>query len=376
MSSTVHLPDPDRPLAAIVMAAGDADGMRSNRPKPLHRLCGRTLVGHALDALSHAGAGRAVVVVGQGGDRVAKTLQQEAPSALPNAMPIEFVIQAVPRGTGDAVAVALTGLDDEIDDVDGESDLLVIPGDRPLFRASTLAELVAVHRETGAAATVLTMHLNDPRGFGRIVRGRGGRIEGIVEHDAADEEQQEITEVNTSVYCFRSGLLAPALRRIVPNDDNLSDLTDVIAVLHDAGYQVRSHELLDTDEASGVEDRLHLAQAEAELRRRTNSALMANGVTMLDPERTYVDATVILGTDVTLFPGTLLQGRTVIGAGAEIGPDSRLVDCTVGEAAVVEQTVARGATIGAGAVVGPFAALEPGSQVAAGVRTGPFFRGD
>lgn len=368
MSSATSL----RPLAAIVMAAGDGDGMRSARPKPLHRLCGRTLVGHALDALSHAGASRAVVVVGQGGDRVAKTLQQEAPVDLP----IEFVIQSVPRGTGDAVAVALTGFDDEIDDLDGESDLLVLPGDRPLFRADTLAALVATHRETGAAATVLTMHLHDPSGFGRILRGRGGRIEGIVEDAVADEEQREITEVNTSVYCFRSGLLAPALRRIIPNDDHRSDLTDVIAVLHEAGYQVRSHELADTDEASGVEDRLHLAAAEAELRRRTNAQLMAGGVTMLDPDRTYVDATVVIGTDVTLFPGTLLQGRTVIGPGAEIGPDTRLVDCRIGEGAVVEQTVGRSAVIGAGAVVGPFASLDPGSTVADGVRTGPFFRAD
>ena len=361
-----------RPLAAIVMAAGDAVGMRSNRPKPLHRLCGRTLVGHAIDALGGVGAGRAVVVVGQGGERVAKTLQEETSIDLR----IQFVMQSMPRGTADAVAVALTGLDDDVDDMDGESDVLVIPGDRPLFRADTLTELVAVHRETGAAATVLTMHRSDPTGFGRIVRGRGGRIEGIVEDDAADDDQAAITEVNTSVYCFRSGLLAPALRRLVPAEDGMTDLTDVIAVLHDAGYQVRSHELMDPGEASGVEDRLHLAEAEAELRRRTNSRLMAGGVTMLDPERTYVDATVTIAADVTLFPGTLLQGRTVIGAGAEIGPDTRLVDCTVGEGAVVEQTVGRSSVIGAGAVVGPFAALEPGSRIGEGVRTGPFFRAD
>jgi len=144
-------------------------------------------------------------------------------------------------------------------------------------------------------------------------------------------------------------------------------------VLHDAGYRVSSMVVEDDRETQGVNDRVQLAGAEAELRRRTNESLLRQGVTMLDPERTYVDSTVQVGNDVTLFPGTLLQGQTVIGAGAEIGPDTRLVDCLVGEQAVVEFTVGRDAEVAPGAIVGPFAALEPGSHIPAGSRTGPFY---
>ncbi len=175
---------------------------------------------------------------------------------------------------------------------------------------------------------------------------------------------------------FRHGVLAPSLRRVVP--DNVKGeyyLTDVIGVLFDAGYNVTTLEAADSMEAAGVNDRAQLAVAEAELRDRTNERWMRRGVTMLDPEHTYVDASVEIGTDVTLFPGTILQGRTVIGEHAEIGPNTRLVDCTVGEGAVVANSVGRQAEIGEHANVGPFASLEPGAHVAPGAITGPFFVG-
>jgi bifunctional UDP-N-acetylglucosamine pyrophosphorylase / glucosamine-1-phosphate N-acetyltransferase len=352
-----------RSLAAIVMAAGEGTRMRSERPKPLHRLCGRPMVLHVLDALASTGATRAVLVVGHGADRVTKTLQHEAPADLP----LEFVTQTVQRGTGDAVAVALTAFD-----ADAEDDVIIMPGDQPLFRAETLRALVEEHRSTGAAATVLTAKVVDPTGLGRIVRDKQGRVRRIVEHRDATLEQQAINEINTSVYCCKFDLLAPALRRLSPdNSQGEYYLTDVVEVLASAGYLVSASVVADVGEASGVNDRMQLAVAEHELRRRTNANLMAAGVTMIDPARTYVDASVRIGRDVTLFPGTLLQGQTVIGSGAEIGPDTRLIDCLVGDGAVVEQTVARSASIGAGSVVGPFAALGPGGVVQPGVRTGP-----
>jgi bifunctional UDP-N-acetylglucosamine pyrophosphorylase/glucosamine-1-phosphate N-acetyltransferase len=197
----------------------------------------------------------------------------------------------------------------------------------------------------------------------------------VEEADATDEERA-INEVCTSIYCFRKSVLAPALRRLSPeNVQGEYYLTDSIAVLHDAGYIVTSLIAADPMEAAGVNDRAQLAVAEAELRDRTNERWMRRGVTMLDPERTYIDLSVQLGTDVTLFPGTMLQGDTRVGAGAEIGPDTRLIDCTVGDGARVFQTSARLADVGADAVVGPFAALEPGARVAEGEVTGPFFRG-
>ncbi|HUS60747.1 MAG TPA: hypothetical protein VMY34_01035, partial [Acidimicrobiales bacterium] len=184
-------------------------------------------------------------------------------------------------------------------------------------------------------------------------------------------------EINTSIYCFRRSLLAPALRRLSPeNAQGEYYLTDVIEVLYEAGYRVTSMVAADAMETAGVNDRAQLAIAEAELRDRTNDRWMLAGVTMLDPERTYVDATVRLAPDVTIFPGSILQGDTSIGAGAEIGPSTRLVDCIVGEGACVEHTVARQAEIGERAHVGPYAVLGPGSRVAAGAVTGPFFDAD
>jgi bifunctional UDP-N-acetylglucosamine pyrophosphorylase/glucosamine-1-phosphate N-acetyltransferase len=358
----------DRPVSAVVLAAGEGTRMRSERPKPLHLLCGRAMLLYVLDSLGDCTISRAVVVVGHGAERVTKKLQEDGPDVL-----LDFVEQHVQRGTGDAVSVGLTAFpDDELDLGDG--DLLVLPGDTPLLRPATIAALVAEHRRTDAACTVLTARVPDPTGYGRVVRGKDDRVVRIVEQADADADERAIDEINTSIYCFRQSILAPALRRLSPeNAQGEYYLTDVVAVLHDAGYLVSAVVADDHRETQGVNDRVQLAAAEAELRRRTNDGLLRQGVTMLDPERTYVDATVQVGNDVTLFPGTLLQGRSVIGAGAEIGPDTRLVDCVVGEGAVVAQTAGRDAEIGAGAIVGPFAALEPGSSVAAGTRTGAFY---
>jgi bifunctional UDP-N-acetylglucosamine pyrophosphorylase / glucosamine-1-phosphate N-acetyltransferase len=288
-------------------------------------------------------------------------------------MVVEFVEQRVQRGTGDAVSVALTVFPDDDDD----GDLIVLPGDTPLLRPPTLAALVRAHRSGDVAATVLTAVLDNPTGYGRIVRDpKDSRVAGIVEHADATPDEREIDEINTSIYCFRRGVLAPALRRLSPeNVQGEYYLTDTVAVLHDAGYGVRSLVMDDPMEAAGVNDRAQLAVAEAELRDRTNERWMRRGVTMLDPERTYIDTTVELEADVTLYPGTILQGNTAIKRGSQIGPDARLVDCVVGEDAVVEQTVARAAEIGDGARVGPFASLAPGYRVAAGTVTGPFFAG-
>ncbi|HEX2849481.1 MAG TPA: sugar phosphate nucleotidyltransferase [Acidimicrobiales bacterium] len=356
-----------RPLSAVVLAAGEGTRMRSARPKPLHLLCGRPMVLHVLDALSELDLDRAVVVVGHGADRVQKRLLEQAPAG----MEIEFVEQAVQRGTGDAVAVALTAFSD-VDDEDG--DLLVLPGDTPLLRPSTLAALVDAHRQSDAAATLLTAVLDEPAGYGRVVRGKDERVRRVVEHGDASDDEREIDEVNTSIYCFRRGVLAPALRRLSPeNAQGEYYLTDVIEVLYDAGYNLVSMVAADPMETAGVNDRAQLAAAEAELRDRTNDRWMLLGVTMLDPERTYIDASVRLSRDVTLFPGTVLQGDTVVGTGAEIGPDTRLIDCVVGDGAIVEHSVARRSDIGAGAHVGPFAALAAGTKVPPGTVTGPFF---
>ncbi len=340
--------------------------MRSERPKPLHLLCGRPMVRYVLDALGDCNIDRAVVVVGHGAERVTKKLQAEDSDFL-----LDFVEQHSQLGTGDAVSVGLTAFPDTDDDAD--ADVLVMPGDHPLLRPATISRLVEHHRSTDSACTVLTALFDDPSGYGRVVRGKDDRVARIVEHRDASPEQLEIGEINTSIYCFRRSVLAPALRRLQPvNDQGEYYLTDVVEVLHDAGYGVSAVVADDVEETHGVNDRAQLAAAEAELRRRTNDRWLRLGVTMVDPGRTYVDTTVDLATDVTLFPGTILQGRTVIGQGAEIGPDTRLVDCIVGARSTVEQTTARDAEIGADAHVGPYAHLAPGTSVPDATRTGPF----
>ncbi|HUR77511.1 MAG TPA: NTP transferase domain-containing protein [Acidimicrobiales bacterium] len=358
-----------RPLSAVVLAAGEGTRMMSARPKPLHRLCGRPMVLHVIDALAELHVDRVVVVVGHGADRVQKTVLEDAPEGVR----IQFVEQSVQRGTGDAVSVGVTALPDA-DDEDG--DVIVLPGDTPLLRPATIAALVRQHRAADAAATLLTARVGDPYGYGRVVRREDGRVTKIVEEVDATLDERDIDEINTSIYVFRHGVLAPGLRRVVP--DNAKGelyLTDVIGVLYDAGYTITTLEAADSMEAAGVNDRAQLAVAEAELRDRTNERWMRRGVTMLDPEHTYVDAVVELGTDVTLFPGSVLQGRCVIGEHAEIGPNTRLIDCIVGDGAIVENSVGRQAEIGDHAVVGPFASLEPGARVAAGVATGAFYVG-
>lgn len=340
--------------------------MKSSLPKPLHAICGRPMLLHVLDALSELLVDRAVVVVGWGAERVTKTLLEDGPADLA----IDFVEQRVQRGTGDAVSVALTAFPDDDDD----GDLIVLPGDTPLVRPSTLGELVAEHRSGDAAATLLTARLEDPTGMGRVIRGKDGRVVDIIEELDATEAEREIDEVATSIYCFRRNLLAPALRRLSPeNAQGEYYLTGVISVLAHAGYKVAALETPDFTEALGVNDRHQLSSAEAELRRRINRRWMTAGVAMMDPDRTYVDATVQLGPDVTIFPGTMLQGHTVVGTGAHLGPDVRLVDCAVGEGASVEQTVGYDAEIGPHAVVGPFAVLRPGSHIPPGATTGPFY---
>ena len=342
--------------------------MRSALPKPLHPLCGRPMLLHVLDALSELLVDRAVVVVGHGAEPVTKTLQEYGPPDLI----IDFVDQHVQRGTGDAASVALTAFPND-DDSDDE-DIVVLPGDTPLVRPSTLGTLVHTHREANAAATLLTARLPDTAGMGRIVRAKDGRVSRIVEELDATEAELDIDEVGTSIYCFRRSLLAPALRRLSPeNAQGEYYLTDVVGVLHDAGHKVVAIECEDPNEAVGVNDRAQLAAAEAELRRRINHRWMQVGVTMVDPERTYVDAGVRLAADVTLFPGTILQGRTVIGESARLGPHVRLVDCAVGDGASVEQSVGYDAVVGPSAIVGPFAVLQPGSHIPAGTTTGSFY---
>jgi bifunctional UDP-N-acetylglucosamine pyrophosphorylase/glucosamine-1-phosphate N-acetyltransferase len=358
-------------VSAIVLAAGEGTRMRSARPKPLHPICGRPMVLHVLYALEALRVDRTVVVVGHGAERVTKRVQEDAPEWAH----VTFVEQTVQRGTGDAATVGLSAFPG--DDLDDDSTVVILPGDTPLLRAETIDELVATHVANGDAATLLTSVLDDPTGYGRVIRAPSkdgeGRVLRIVEQRDASPDELAVREICTSIYAFRRDLLGPALRHLSPdNSQGEYYLTDVIGKLASLGHRISTVQAPAT-ETSGVNDRWQLALAERELRRRTNRQWLLNGVTMLDPRQTFIDVTVQLGRDVTLYPGTILQGATVVGDGCDIGPDTRLVDCVVGTNAHVQHTVGADAEIGAEAVVGPYAHLPAGSAVPAGAVTGAFY---
>ncbi|HYA67709.1 MAG TPA: NTP transferase domain-containing protein [Acidimicrobiales bacterium] len=363
----------DHPLSAVVLAAGEGTRMHSTRPKPLHRLCGRPMILHVLDALAELPVEKVVVVVGHRAEWVTKTLVDHAPGSLS----IEFVEQPEPLGTGDALAVGLTGLPESLADADG--DVIVLPGDTPLVRSPTLASLVRHHRHTGAAATLLTARLEEPGGYDRVVRGKNDDVEYVAEASDVSGDLRHIDEVATPIHIFRHSVLAPALRRLRPTGVvGEHVLSGVYEVLHDAGYPVASLLVADSVEAAGVNDRAQLAVAESELRYRINERWMRRGVTMWDPEHTYVDASVRLERDVVLLPGVVLQGDCLLAGGAEVGPVSHLVDTFVGEGAIVTNTNAVRSEIGEHARVGPFVFLGPGTTIAAGAVVEPFthVRGD
>lgn len=361
-------------VSVIVLAAGEGTRMRSTRPKPLHLICGRGMVMHVIHALETLVVDRTIVVVGHGAERVTKKVQEQAPQWAN----VSFVEQRVQRGTGDAAMVGMSALPGhDFDDLDDESTVVILPGDTPLLRPETLDELVAAHVSNGYAATLLTSVMDDPTGYGRVVRAPSktgdGRVLRIVEQRDATSEESSINEVCTSIYAFRRNLLGPALRKLSPdNSQGEYYLTDVIGTLAGMGHRIGAMQAPQA-ETAGVNDRWQLALAERELRARTNRHWLLNGVTMLDPRQTFVDVTVQLGRDVTLYPGTILQGRTVVGNGCEIGPDTRLVDCVVAPDCTIENSVGRDAEVGAGAHVGPYCHLRAGSSVPAAQVTGAFY---
>ncbi len=354
-------------VSAIVLAAGAGTRMRSDRPKPLHRICGRPMVLHVIHSLERLEPAHTAIVVGHGAEQVTDKVRDSAPEWAN----VVFVEQVEQNGTGDAAAIGMTAFGG--DDYDDDATVVILPGDAPLLQADTLDELVATHVANSNAATMLTSVMSDPTGYGRIVRAGDGRVLRIVEQRDATPDELDITEVCTSIYAFRRDLLGPALRNLT--SDNAQGefyLTDVIGGLAAMGHRVGAVQA-PPEETQGVNDRWQLALAERELRNRTNRHWLLNGVTMLDPRQTFIDVTVRLGRDVTIYPGTLLQGDTVVGDSTDLGPDTQLDGCAVGTGCTVSHTVGREAEVGDGAVVGPYAHLARGSAVVSGDVTGPFY---
>jgi bifunctional UDP-N-acetylglucosamine pyrophosphorylase/glucosamine-1-phosphate N-acetyltransferase len=343
--------------AAVVLAAGKGTRFRSERAKVLHPVAGRSMLRWVLEALRPLDLARVVVVVGHQADAV----RAEAEAAhLDNLATVE---QAEQRGTGHAVRTVV-----DAGALDGAETVLVLPGDVPLLDADVLAALLAAH--DGNAATLLTARLDDPTGYGRVVRDDRSRVARIVEHRDADDAERAIAEVNTSIYAFACDPLVAELRQLrTDNDQGEEYLTDVVAPLVGAGVGAlaASAELV-----AGVNDRAQLAAAAVHLRGRILGRLMRDGVSVVDPACTYVGAEVTVEPDTVLLPGTHLEGATTIGRGATIGPDTRLVDATVEAGATVTYSVVLGASVGPGATVGPFSYLRPGTRLHARAKAGAF----
>ncbi|HOD05653.1 MAG TPA: bifunctional UDP-N-acetylglucosamine diphosphorylase/glucosamine-1-phosphate N-acetyltransferase GlmU [Anaerolineaceae bacterium] len=340
----------------IILAAGQGVRMRSALPKVLHEIGGRPLLRHVLQAVTGAGLPQPVVVVGHGAEAVRAAVGADA----------RCVTQTQQLGTANAVQAA-----EEL--LTGQTDLvLVVNGDMPLLTAETLARLVALQTANPGPLTLLTLITPDPRGFGRIVRDRAGAVQAIVEEAQATPEQRAITELNAGAYCFRAGWLWSALRRIPLSPKGEYYLTDTVALAVAEGLAVQAVCLDDPTEAMGINTRVHLAEAEALLRRRTNTALMLSGVTLIDPDHTYIEPGVQIGADTIIYPNTYLRGATRIGSGCAIGPNTILEDTTVGDRCTILAAVTEKAVIEDEVSMGPFCRLRKGAHLQRGVHMGNF----
>jgi bifunctional UDP-N-acetylglucosamine pyrophosphorylase/glucosamine-1-phosphate N-acetyltransferase len=333
----------------VILAAGEGTRMKSDTPKVLHELCGRSLVGHVLAAAGTLDPEHLVVVVGHQRERVAAHVTGLDARA-------RTAVQDQQLGTGHAVRCALA----ELPELDGP--VVVLNGDTPLLTPETLQALVAGHLDAGNAATVLTATVPDPAGLGRILRGADGGLQRIVEHRDASVEERLIAEINSGMYVFDAKHLTAMLSRLTTdNDQGQEYITDVLGLLAEDGHPIAALIAPDYRETLGCNDRVELAGLRALLRDRLVTAAMRAGATVVDPATVWFDVDVRIGRDVVIHPNVQLQGATVIEDKAQVGPDSTLIDTVVGVGASVVRTHAQQAEVGPEASVGPFAYLRPGT---------------
>ncbi|MCL4535458.1 MAG: bifunctional UDP-N-acetylglucosamine diphosphorylase/glucosamine-1-phosphate N-acetyltransferase GlmU [Bacteroidetes bacterium] len=341
-------------LAVVILAAGQGTRMKSRLPKVLHPVAGRPMLEYSLQAAAALGAARTLVVLGHQADRVRSVLPPGA----------EAVLQEPQLGTGHALGQARAVLGDACDEI------LVLYGDMPLLRAGTLRALISA-RQNGPAS-VLTARLPDPTGYGRILRDGAGNLRGIVEEAEATSEEKVITEVNCGIYCFQAARLWDILPGLPRHADAEYYLTDVIALAAEQGTPVVGVPVGDPDEASGINNRVQLARTDAVLRQRIRERLMLAGVTLLDPSSAFIDDTAVIAADTVVHPNTFIEGRTSIGEGCIIGPNTRVVDSTIGQGCHIVFSVLEEATLEENVRVGPFSHLRAGAHLCSGAYLGNY----
>ncbi|MDD3364427.1 MAG: bifunctional UDP-N-acetylglucosamine diphosphorylase/glucosamine-1-phosphate N-acetyltransferase GlmU [Syntrophomonas sp.] len=344
-------------FTAVILAAGKGVRMRSQLPKVVHRVAGKPMVVHVADAARQAGVDRIVLVVGHG---------RQAVEDLFTPGVVEFAIQEEQLGTGHALMQAQ-------EKVGQDETILVLAGDTPLLQAATLQGLIDYHRESGAVATVLSTEVDDPFGYGRIIRDASGSFQGIIEEKDASEADKIIREINSGMYCLQVQDAFAALAGIsASNAQGEYYLTDMLQILKDEGKKVEIFRMDAREDIYGINDRVQMAQAEEILRRRKNEALMRNGVSIIDPRSTFIDSEVEIASDTIIYPGTMIEGRTVIGSGCEIGPGTRITSSSIGNNVLIENSRIKEAQVGDECTIGPFAYLRPQAILHRGVKVGDF----
>jgi bifunctional UDP-N-acetylglucosamine pyrophosphorylase/glucosamine-1-phosphate N-acetyltransferase len=342
---------------AVILAAGQGTRMKSKLYKVLHPVCGKPMVQHVVDQITKLHIEEIITVIGHGADLVKSQLGEQS----------HYVFQEQQLGTAHAVVQAKDLLEGK------EGITLVVCGDTPLIKAETMESLFKHHEEQSAKATILTASIENPTGYGRIIRDENGHVEKIVEHKDATEAERKINEINTGTYCFDNQALFNALSNV--SNDNVQGeyyLPDVIEILKKQGDTVTAFQTDEFEETLGVNDRVALAEAERIMKNRTNEQHMRNGVTIVDPSNTYIGSDVVIGQDTVLLPGTILKGNTTIGSECMIGPFSEIEDCEVGDNTVIRQSAAFKSSIGSDVNIGPFAHIRPDSAIQDEVKIGNF----
>ena len=344
-------------IHAVVLAAGQGTRMKSKLYKVLHPVCGKPMVQHVVDTLASMRVEDVVVVVGHGADTVQAALGDR----------VKYALQSEQLGTAHAVQQAAPLLQGK------EGTTFILYGDVPLLSEETLTELLRFHEEQQAAATVLTAVLPDPTGYGRMVRNAAGEVVKIVEHKDASEEVRAIKEINTGIYCFDNQKLWNTLAQV--KNDNVQGeyyVTDCIGILRDAGEKVVAFEARDPDETMGVNDRAQLSEAEAYMRKRIAVRHMKNGVSIIDPLSTYIEADVEIGPDTVIQPGTYLRRGTTIGSDCVIGPQADLRNTRVADGVTISYSVLMDAQVDSQTTIGPFAYVRPGTEIGPNAKIGDF----
>ncbi|MGA8942989.1 MAG: bifunctional UDP-N-acetylglucosamine diphosphorylase/glucosamine-1-phosphate N-acetyltransferase GlmU [Thermoactinomyces sp.] len=342
---------------AVILAAGKGTRMKSKKHKCLHPICGKPIIDHIIGQLKKLQTEKTILVVGHQGEALKEYLNGQA----------DFVEQEVQLGTAHAVMQARPLLEKE------EGITLVLNGDHPLFTAETLQKLIDKHRETKSTATVLTAVIDDPTGYGRIIRQKNGQVDRIVEHKDATDTEREIHEVNTGTYCFDNQKLFSALSLV--NNDNAQGeyyLPDVLSVLREQGEAISAQVIQDVQESFGVNDRIQLAEADKIMRERLLREHMRNGVTIVDPANTYIETDVKIGADTVIEPGVFLRGNTVIGENCHIGPQADLKDVKVENNTRIRYAVIEDSVIGEEAKVGPYVLVRPQTELGNKTKIGCF----